>query len=488
MSEETATTDVAGGANGAGGPVPISPAKRKRLQEAFNVGMRNLSNNSFEYAATLFGQCVSGDPHSLEYAQRFLEAVHQKFKGGKGGGFAALTGMPFRQAIKRARKKEEWYAVVKSGIDMLMKVSPYDVDTLLDLAEACRHLEADECELLWHKAALDTNPKDPKLNKAAAIALARQGHFGQAITCWARVQEARPDDPEPPKMMSELTVQRTMPRQEAEKRAAEAARKQRQQEAKKRGEKVKEEEDVELTVEEKLQEAIKKDPEDKNNYVELAHFYASEQNFDDAEKTIKQAIEIFGKGDLNLAELHEDYYVGRWRRKLEIAERRAALKPSKENDELVRKIRAEMNRVELGIYTRRAERSPANKHVRYELGVRLKRARQFKEAIVALQEAQGIEGKYRAAVFLELGECFQYIKKPTLAEQNYDRAIQRSDSDDTVDTRKLALYRAGVLATKMRKFRKAKDLLTELAGMDYGYRDVAERLDRLDDQSEFSED
>jgi hypothetical protein len=43
----------------------------------------------------------------------------------------------------------------------------------------------------------------------------------------------------------------------------------------------------------------------------------------------------------------------------------------------------------------------------------------------------------------------------------------------------LALYRAGVLAADLNDREKAEKHLTQLAAMDFGYRDVAERLDKL---------
>jgi hypothetical protein len=43
----------------------------------------------------------------------------------------------------------------------------------------------------------------------------------------------------------------------------------------------------------------------------------------------------------------------------------------------------------------------------------------------------------------------------------------------------LGLYRAGVLATGLRELDRAERHLAELAGLDYGYRDVADRLDKI---------
>ena len=47
------------------------------------------------------------------------------------------------------------------------------------------------------------------------------------------------------------------------------------------------------------------------------------------------------------------------------------------------------------------------------------------------------------------------------------------------EVRQLALYRAGVLATGLRELDRAERHLTELAGLDIGFRDVADRLDKI---------
>jgi hypothetical protein len=81
-------------------------------------------------------------------------------------------------------------------------------------------------------------------------------------------------------------------------------------------------------------------------------------------------------------------------------------------------------------------------------------------------------------VALELGECFQKIKQYQLAMQNYVTAVEAL-TDREIELRKRALYRAGVLAAGLEDLDGAKKYLSMLAGLDFGYRDVAQRLDKL---------
>jgi hypothetical protein len=92
---------------------------------------------------------------------------------------------------------------------------------------------------------------------------------------------------------------------------------------------------------------------------------------------------------------------------------------------------------------------------------------------------------------MELGECFQQIKQYKLAMDNYEKALE-AGSDRELDHRKLALYRAGKLALGLAEkysagndpkakdeLERAEKHLNELAGLEFGYKDVPQLLDKL---------
>ena len=85
--------------------------------------------------------------------------------------------------------------------------------------------------------------------------------------------------------------------------------------------------------------------------------------------------------------------------------------------------RNELNQRELEVFRSRSERYPSNASLRFELGLRLKRAGNFKEAITYLQEGRN-DPKRKGTVMLELGECFQRIKQFKLAMSSYNEAIE----------------------------------------------------------------
>jgi tetratricopeptide (TPR) repeat protein len=137
------------------------------------------------------------------------------------------------------------------------------------------------------------------------------------------------------------------------------------------------------------------------------------------------------------------------------------------------------------IFRSRSERYPTNLQLKFELATRLQTAKMYPEAIKVYQEARS-DPQRKGLVMLNLGECFQQIKQYKLAMSNYDQAIEEI-SDREEDPKKLALYRAAVLAMGLYEMEKtdrslldkADRYFTDLAGREYGYKDVAERLDKI---------
>jgi len=64
------------------------------------------------------------------------------------------------------------------------------------MASAVREMGFDEVELAYLKTALDANSADPDINRLCAIALRERKRYDEAIICWHRVEQAKPEDEE----------------------------------------------------------------------------------------------------------------------------------------------------------------------------------------------------------------------------------------------------------------------------------------------------
>ena len=463
----------------------ISPALRRRLQKCFEHGTQQFKQLKcdHDYANTMFTECVVHDPGNLVYVEAYLDNLQRKYKDNKKG--AAIKGFGGKGAFKKALAHKEWREVLKLGPEQL-KTNPWDVPTLRGMAEACAGLHYNEIELRYLKNALDARLKDRQVNRHCALSLARMGQFDQAIACWHRIEEIKRYDAEAAKMISELSVRRTqhMAGMDEEGHTAtgrvvldEAAP---QSKPEPQSEPEKQEppahREVQLTPRQQLEHAIQQEPAEINNYLRLAELLCGERRYAEAEPVLSRALSVSG-GDPQIRERLEDAQIGRAHVQVSIAEKRASVQQTEESQELVGQMREQLNRLELDIYQQRNERHPAEARWKFELGVRLKRAGNYKEAIKLLQQVQG-DPRQQAAAVLELGESFQHLKKYQQALDYYQQAAQLTAQDDP-QRHKLAHYRAGVLATGLKDLDRAQQHLMELSRLDPDYRDVAARLDKI---------
>ena len=447
----------------------MSPAERNRLQQLFQKGNQAASQGQFDYASDMFQTCLVLDPGNRIYALNFLNNLFKKYNNNKKGSkMAAISGMGSRTGMKKASMSKDWPGVIKSGVEVL-KLNPWDTGALTAMALACDHMDQSDAQLVYLKIALDANPKDLDVNRLCGRALAKIGQFDQAIACWSRVLQTKPNDVEATKAVGNLAVEKTISHGGYEEAQSTKDVKQRDADEPRAGEKV-------LTPEEKLQKLIAKNPDELANYVELADLHIRHDRLADAEAILAKALDASG-GDQNIRERYEDTQLRRARQQLTVAEKRAAEEGTEESVELAKRMKSELNRLEMDVYRNRSERYPTNLNFKYELGMRLKAAGQFSDAIQMLQQARG-DSKRKSQVHVDLGECFQHIKQFKLALNNYEEAIN-SMTEHGSDTGKLALYRAGVIAFHLKNRELAEKYLTELAGIDFGYRDVAKWLDKL---------
>lgn len=483
------TSDPQTGAGAPPSPTPIAPAVRQRLQKAFEHANQNCNTGNYDYATDLFSQCLIGDPLNLLYVQHFLANLQKKYANNKkGASFAGFKMTSSKSALKKAVTKEDWPAAVKAGLEAL-KLNPWEISILLLMAQACEGMGGNEAQLAYLKFALDTNPKDIEVNRQCAYALMRQGQFDQAISCWVRIDKVQPGHEEAGREIANLQVEKVIHQGKlrdektgvSTTRTANAAAVAHKQAAdKKQGNEQSEEEQAAppKSREEQLQDSLAVDPGDISALFELGEARVKSENFAEALQYFQKAFDASG-GDLRFRERLEDVQVQYTRHHLVVAEQQAQRQPSAEANELIKKFRGELLQREIELYTARADRYPTNPSWRFELGLRLKKAGNYTEAIKALQEARS-DPKRRGQVHLELGECFQYIKQYKLAMSNYDLAVKDlSEREEDQRIRKRSLYRAGVLAMGLKDLATAEKHLTALAEIDFSYEDVASRLDKL---------
>ncbi|OYV85245.1 MAG: hypothetical protein B7Z73_13950 [Planctomycetia bacterium 21-64-5] len=364
------------------GRQPIPPGKRRMLQQCFEAGSSKSASGNFDYAAQMFTQCVVGDPANLLYAQNFLANLQKKYNNNKSGAaLAAMRSAKSKGGVTYASKRKDWLGVIASGLEVL-KLNPWDTGAIAEMANACAQLQFEECQIVWLKGALEADIKDPEVNRLLGRALAKQGQFDQAIACWMRVQQAKPNDEEAHRAIANLQVEKTIHKggyEDAESSTEVMADKQAMADRQGTG-------GQRLSPEQQLEKRIAKDPSNISLYLELADLRVKQEQFTPAEAVLKRGLEASG-GSLEVREYLEDVELRHARHQVLIAEKRAKSENSDEAVELYNRMKNELNNKELETYRSRCERYPSNLGYKYELGVRLFHAKNFQEGIRVLQEA-----------------------------------------------------------------------------------------------------
>jgi tetratricopeptide (TPR) repeat protein len=125
--------------------------------------------------------------------------------------------------------------------------------------------------------------------------------------------------------------------------------------------------------------------------------------------------------------------------------------------------------------TKRVEQNPTDPQLRYELGLALYHAGEFSDAIPHLQQATR-NPHIRTRVLLLLGRTFD-------AKGMHDLAVkQLSDANEELhamdNTKKEVLYELGLIHSKVGAKSEALECFKQIYEVDYGYRDVSQRVEQ----------
>jgi len=450
------------------GQQPITPTKRKQLQQSFEYGNRKMTAGDYDYANTMFLQCVQGDPGNLIYAQTFVGNLRQKYGNNKKGSkMAGIKGAKAKTLIKKSEMQKHWDVVRKHAIDML-QTNPWDHSALLGLANASGEMGYEEVQVTYLRMALDGDPQDMDVNRRLGTELRARAQFDQAIVCWQRVLKKKPNDAEAKKMISDLTVEKTIAKGRYEETDLNASREGAMDEAG---------EPVRMTNrEDELEKQISKNPADVILYIELAELFMKGMRLKKAEGVLVRGIEgTDGDPDLKerrlevQAQLLQD----------ELVETKESYEVSKSGHlkQKFYQLKEKLAAKTLETHLFRIERYPHNTGYRFDLGVLYQTSGRFKEAIGEFQQAKQDASK-AGVCLLALGQCFQQIKQYRLALSHYEEAAEAISNQD-LDRHKQALYLTAKLAAALKEFDKAEKYATQLAGIDFSYKDVSDLLDKI---------
>ena len=140
-----------------------------------------------------------------------------------------------------------------------------------------------------------------------------------------------------------------------------------------------------------------------------------------------------------------------------------------------RKAVIEQLKFELGCYAERAVEYPTDYGIKYELGLRQLKAGQVDNAIGNLQQAKR-DAKRRVRALNLLGLAFHKKDLYSMAVENFQQALGFEPGEERV---KELRYNLAKSLEAMGEKAKALDQFSDVAQMDYNYRDVRDCIERI---------
>ena len=434
---------------------------------------------NFGYAISLLQGILKQEPQFLTGRQLLRRTEVTKHKAAKKTFFnistAPLAVMKAQREIKKDPKR------AAEMIEKVLEDEPYNRQANLVLKEAAVAAGWPEIGVFALRTLLEESPRDVKVLHALGRLYRDMGESDQEVEVYNRITEIEPLDAEAVRLGKDASARASMTTggwTQAEsyrdliKDKEMAVSLEQQSRMKLSGE----------SLDQQIAEAYERHQAEPQN-VDLARRLAAlNEEKNDLESAIswyQYAADLTSGSDAGLVRKVSDLKMKRAEK--EIAEHEEFLSGpgaddkshGKRADELkaAKKKRAELLIDEA---RNRVERNPTDLQLRFELGEHLVNAGQFREALPELQRARQNPNARLKAMNL-LGRCYRELGMLDLAMKQLEDAAKEILSMDAM--KKEIVYNLGLVYEQMGEREKSLDSMKQIYEADYGYRDVAERVE-----------
>ncbi len=457
----------------------MSDDKKRLAGQCWKVGTEAMLKQNWPYAIDMFSKCVKFVPENLVYRQTLRGAVRRSYNENKtGAGMGGIKLMGPKGRIKKCRMQKDWPGVEAAAEEGLL-VNPWDAALHADLGEASRHLGYKDVAVFSYQCAVENDGNNKDYRRSLAELLEDRGEFTQAAVQWDKICQIDPMDGDARTRANQAATKHVIDRGGYE-GADDTKGVMADHEVQKRLKMTKpgEADGPGQSEEADLQRAIRKEPENKDNYTKLADFYRREGKHDQALPMLQKALEISG-GDANLRELLEDTELDLMKKNVGMAKDRHTTKP---DDEKIKKtyddLRREMRLREMEVLRARVERHPANLQYKFGLAELMMAEKKYGEAIPLFQQASQ-DNRIESKALYNMGLCFIQEKKYPLARRQFEKAIDKLNAHDNKELFLDVHYWLGRLCEQAKDRDAAESHYSEVLAVDYGYKDALQRLEKL---------
>ena len=461
--------------------MPEEDAQALAKAEAFFDKARKVAQtNNFDYAIDMYLQGLRYSPDALEEGHLPLceLALQRQGRGGKKPSLVEkmkhLRGKTLLEQMLNAE-----YLFVKDPEHL-----PF-AEAMLKAAVAGGYAKTAGwiANLVFQKnnAAKRPSAQTYILLKDSYAAL---GQFDKAVVACQYASRLRPEDgalaDEFKNLSAELTMARGKYDEEGDFRKAIKDRE--QQEILHAQDSVVKTEDYRVKAVEDARKKIAQNPNVQSNIFNLADALSDMENEQSETDAISMLENTYkAKKDFSYKQRAGEIKIRGLKRK--IREAKAALETNPDDAQIkasLEELTGQLNDAELEHYKLSMQNYPTNLAAKYEYALRLVRNKQYNEAIPLFQESQK-DPRRKIASMNQIGFCF--FMKGWLADaiDVFNRAIESHEVKDDAAGKELRYNLARAYEEQGDK-EKALEIYRKIAQLDFGYKDVSQRVDKLRSQ------
>lgn len=453
--------------------------RQQKAHTYFKYGNDAALRNNFDYAIQMYQDACKLVPDNLVYRQALRGIARRKFGNDptKVGRLASARMQPTRLRIKTAKAKGQWSHALEVCEEALSH-NPWDIGVSRDLAEAAISLGIKSLARWSLESVQPQAGDDVDFLRYQAHVYELNEDWQKAIACWERVRKLAPSDDNAKRQIYALSANATIARSglgEALSKHPEGG-----SGPDSFAPELEDLKALALAPEERLRKQIDDQPDRIGLYLELADYQKMHNKLDEAEKTLARGLRA-NPDDAVLLTAHSEVQISRLHRAIGAWSKRVDDHPEDEDARIkLRQLREKLNAYELAEFRRRLNVRPDDENVRLQLGIRLARIGEHDAAIAEFQSLRDVPD-LKVEALHQLGLSFEAKHLPKLAERNYQEALRVAEPDDRA-TRNALNYRLGRVLEAQGQLSRAEEHYNEVAANDYGYLDVAQRLNALGQQ------
>lgn len=453
---------------------------KEQLRALWLKALAAVELRNFGYAISLLQGILKQEPEFLTGRQLLRRAEVTKAKVEKRAFFnVSISAIAIMKARRESRKDP------KRAVEMIEKIledEPYNRRANLVLKQAALAAGWPEIAVFALQTLLEEKARDPKILHELGRVYHELGESDKEVEIYNRITEIDPLDAEAARLGQDASARASMKTggwTQAESYRDLIKDKEAAVSLEQQGRLVLADESLEQQIEQAFARH-QAEPQSVDFARKLGALSALKEDFENAIAWYQYAADRTNNSDPGIAQKISDLH--RKRSEREIAEHEEFLaSPGAQDPRIAERsealLLAKKNHAELLIddARKRSERDPTDLSLRFELGEHLFHAGRFREALPELQRARQNPNARLKSMNL-LGRCYRELGMLDLAAQQLEEAAREISSMDAM--KKEIVYNLGLVYELMGEGDKSIAAMKQIYQTDYGYRDVATRVER----------